>query len=182
MLDALTAEERVNIAVYQQTNRSAVNITTRGPTGDRFLMFETVAEGEGSGTVIDKAGHVLTNFHVVEDAQKIQVTLYDGKPYDAQLIGSDLDTDVAVLQIDAPPASLYPVAFGNSAALLVGQRVSPSAIRSAWSGRSRPASSRASTARCRVGTGAAASSRSSKSTRPSIPATRAGRCWTAMPA
>jgi S1-C subfamily serine protease len=123
VLDSLTAEERVNIAVYQQTNRSAVNITTRGPTGDRFLMFETVAEGEGSGTVIDKAGHVLTNFHVVEDAQKIQVTLYDGKPYDAQLIGGDPDTDVAVLQIDAPPASLYPVVFGNSAALLVGQRV-----------------------------------------------------------
>jgi S1-C subfamily serine protease len=65
----------------------------------------------------------LTNFHVVEGAQKIQVTLYDGKPYDAQLVGGDPDTDVAVLKIDAPAASLYPVVFGNSAGLLVGQRV-----------------------------------------------------------
>jgi S1-C subfamily serine protease len=121
--EGLTPEEQVNVAVYQQVNRSVVNITTRGPSGDRFLMFETVAEGEGSGTVIDKAGHVLTNFHVVEDAQKIAVNLYDGKSYEAQLVGGDPDTDVAVLKIDAPLESLYPVAFGNSAALLVGQRV-----------------------------------------------------------
>ena len=122
-LDALTPDERVNIAVYQQVNRSAVNITTEGPAGDRFLMFETVAEGEGSGTVIDQAGHVLTNFHVIEGAQKIDVTLYDGKSYPGQLIGGDPDTDVAVLRIDAPPAALYPVVFGNSGNLLVGQRV-----------------------------------------------------------
>ena len=123
LLDSLTAEERVNVAVYQQTNRSAVNINTRGLSGDRFLMFETIAEGEGSGTVIDRAGHVLTNFHVVEGAQKIQVTLYDGKSYDARPVGGDIDTDVAVLKIDAPAESLFPVAFGNSAGLLVGQRV-----------------------------------------------------------
>ena len=123
VLDSLTPDERVNIAVYQQTNRSAVNINTLGPSGDRFLMFETIAEGEGSGTVIDRAGHVLTNFHVVEGAQKIQVTLYDGKTYDARLVGGDIDTDVAVLKIDAPPESLFPVVFGNSAGLLVGQRV-----------------------------------------------------------
>ena len=72
VLDSMTPDERVNIAVYQQTNRSTVNIDTLGPSGDRFLMFETIAKGKGSGTVIDQAGHVLTNFHVVEGAQKFK--------------------------------------------------------------------------------------------------------------
>ena len=66
---------------------------------------------------------MLTNFHVVEAAKKIHVTLFDGKTYDAQLVGGDADTDVAVLKIDAPPESLFPVTFGNSSNLLVGQRV-----------------------------------------------------------
>jgi S1-C subfamily serine protease len=122
-LDSMTPDERVNIAVYQQTNRSVVNIDTLGPSGDRFLMFETVAKGKGSGIVIDQAGHVLTNFHVVEGAQKIQVTLYDGKTYDARPVGGDPETDVAVLKIDAPAESLFPVVFGSSSGLLVGQRV-----------------------------------------------------------
>ncbi len=122
-LDSLTPDEQVNVFVYQQANQSAVNINTKGLTGDRFLMFELVAEGEGSGTVIDRLGHVLTNFHVVDGAREIHVTLFDGKTYDARLVGGDADTDVAVLRIDAPPESLCPVAFGNSTGLLVGQRV-----------------------------------------------------------
>ena len=86
-------------------------------------MFEIESEGEGSGIVIDRAGHVLTNFHVVEGAREIHVTLYDGKTYLAKLVGGDPDTDVAVLKIDAPADSLFPVAFGSSSNLLVGQRV-----------------------------------------------------------
>ena len=73
--------------------------------------------------MIDRAGHVLTNFHVVEGAREIRVTLFDGKTYDARLVGGDPDTDVAVLKIDAPAESLFPVAFGSSTNLLVGQRV-----------------------------------------------------------
>jgi S1-C subfamily serine protease len=100
-----------------------VNINTKGIPGDRFLLFEIVSDGEGSGMVIDQAGHVLTNFHVVEGAREIHVTLFDGQTYDAHLVGRDLNTDVAVLKIDAPAGALFPVVFGNSANLLVGQRV-----------------------------------------------------------
>ena len=104
-------------------NRSVVNINTRGLSGDKFLMFDVVSEGEGSGTVIDRTGHVLTNYHVVEGAREIRVTLYDGKAYDARLVGGDPNTDVAVLKIDAPAETLFPVVFGSSTDLLVGQRV-----------------------------------------------------------
>jgi len=120
-LDSLTAEERVNVFVYQQANRGVVNINTKGVSGNIFVTFES--QGEGSGSVIDRQGHVLTNFHVVQAASKINVTLFDGNTYDAQLVGGDPDTDVAVLKINAPPESLFPVAFGSSSNLLVGQRV-----------------------------------------------------------
>jgi S1-C subfamily serine protease len=123
LLDSLTPDERVNVLVYQQVNRSVVNINTKGLSGDRFLLFEIVAEGEGSGMVIDRAGHVVTNFHVVEGAREIHVTLFDGQTYDARLVGGDPNTDVAVLKIDAPADALVPVVFGSSTNLLVGQRV-----------------------------------------------------------
>lgn len=119
----LTPEERINIAVYQLVNRGVVNINTKSVQTDRFMMFEVPSEGEGSGSVIDREGHILTNFHVVDGAKEIQVTLFDGKTYPAGLIGRDPDTDIAVLKIDAPADSLFPVQFGNSANLLVGQRV-----------------------------------------------------------
>jgi S1-C subfamily serine protease len=118
-----TADERVNIWVYEQVNRAVVNIATRGYQGERFLMIEVPSEGEGSGAVIDRQGHILTNFHVVDGARQIQVTLFDGNTYDARLVGQDPATDVAVLKIEAPPPTLFPVAFGNSTPLKVGQRV-----------------------------------------------------------
>ena len=122
-LDELTAEERINVAVYQNVNRSVVNINTRTvqPTG--LALFESQAEGEGSGIIIDRQGHVLTNFHVVDGAREIQVTLANGKSYDARMVGTDAATDVAVLKIEAPVESLVPISFGNSTNLLVGQRV-----------------------------------------------------------
>lgn len=123
VLDSLTPDERINVMVYQQVNRSVVNINTKGVAGNALLVFEIVAEGEGSGSVIDRSGHILTNYHVVEGAQKISVTLFDGQTYDARLVGGDPDTDVAVLKIDAPAESLFPVAIGHSGNLLVGQRV-----------------------------------------------------------
>jgi len=122
----LTPEERVNIAVYETANRSAVNISTHSVHTDRFFLFERVAKGEGSGTIIDRDGHIVTNYHVVEGARQVEVTLFDGKEYqsyDAQLVGADPETDVAVLKIDAPTKSLFPVTLGDSDRLQVGQRV-----------------------------------------------------------
>jgi S1-C subfamily serine protease len=118
-----TPDERVNIQVYEDANRGVVNITTKGFQGDRFLLIEIPSEGEGSGVVLDRQGHVLTNFHVVDGARQIQVTLFDGTTYAARLVGQDPATDVAVLKIEAPPQALYPVVLGSSSNLRVGQRV-----------------------------------------------------------
>jgi S1-C subfamily serine protease len=120
--DGYTPEERVNIAVYENVNRAVVNINTRGVRSGGFFGFETT-EGEGSGSVIDKTGHILTNYHVIENAREIEVTLFDASKHRAQMVGQDPDNDVAVIRIHAPPEMLHPVVFGNSAKLKVGQRV-----------------------------------------------------------
>ncbi len=119
--DWLSPDERVNVAVYEKVNRSVVNIDTR-TEADSFFPVETPS-GAGSGSVLDKEGHILTNYHVVEGAREVLVTLYDGSQFEAQPIGLDPDTDMAVIKIDAPPESLFPVRLGDSSRLLVGQRV-----------------------------------------------------------
>jgi S1-C subfamily serine protease len=121
--DNFTAEERVNIAVYETSNRSVVNITTKGFQGERFLLLEVPSEGEGSGVVLDRQGHILTNYHVIDGARQMQVTLFDGNNYDAKLVGGDPSTDVAVVKVTAPAEALFPVVFGSSTDLKVGQRV-----------------------------------------------------------
>ena len=123
--DALTPEELVNIAVYEKVNRSVVNIRTETLRNDAFffLEVEVPGEGAGSGLVLDTRGHVLTNYHVIEDARVIEVTLFDGKNYDARIVGNDETTDVTVLKINAPAEALFPVELGDSTRLLVGQRV-----------------------------------------------------------
>ncbi len=121
--EGLTEEEKVHVRVYEAVNRSVVNISTKSLQTDGFFMFQVPSEGAGSGVVIDKQGRVVTNYHVIEDARQIQVTLYDGVVYEAELLGIDRNTDVAVLQIAAPAESLFPVVFGDSSSLLVGQRV-----------------------------------------------------------
>jgi S1-C subfamily serine protease len=123
ILQDLTPEERVNVTVYQNVNRGVVNINTKSVQTNRLTMFEVPSEGEGSGSVIDRNGHILTNFHVVDGAKEIQVTLFDGRGYRARLVGVDPETDMAVLKIEAPAESLFPVPLGSSASLLVGQRV-----------------------------------------------------------
>ncbi len=124
-LAELTPEERVHIWVYELCNRSVAHITTKSVREGALLLFavEIPAEGEGSGVVLDRQGHILTNAHVVEGAQEIQATLFNGKSYAARLVGQDLITDVAVLKIDAAPEDLFPVMFGDSNRLRVGQRV-----------------------------------------------------------
>jgi S1-C subfamily serine protease len=121
---SLTPEELTNIRVYQGASRGVVNILTQTVSSSRFFMLPSPGEGAGSGSVLDKRGHILTNFHVIEDADKIQVTLPGGeKPYDGKLVGTDPENDIAVLKIDAPAEELFPVPVGISDKLQVGQRV-----------------------------------------------------------
>jgi len=121
--DELTPDERVNVAVYERVNRSVVNITTLIVRPDMFLMAEPPSEGAGSGSVLDQDGHLLTNYHVIEGARQVRVTLFNGETYDAQLIGADPVYDIAVLRVTAPRELLFPVEFGDSSPLKVGQNV-----------------------------------------------------------
>src|SRR5262245_60560953 len=121
---SLTQEELTNIRVYDGANRGVVNVLTKTVSYDRFFMLPSPAEGAGSGSVLDKQGHILTNYHVVEDANKVWVTLPGGKdPFEGEIVGQDPDNDIAVLKINAPPDELFPVPIGTSENLRVGQRV-----------------------------------------------------------
>ena len=111
VLKELDPEERNNVMVYATVNKSVVNITTESETGT------------GSGFVIDKQGHLLTNYHVIQGAGAVRVTLFDGSNHAAKLVGQDASNDVAVLQIRAPADKLFPVTFGDSSRVMVGQKI-----------------------------------------------------------
>lgn len=114
-------DERIQVRVYENTNRSVVNIQTITFTRDLFSVVPSA--GAGSGWVFDKLGHIVTNYHVVGESQRIQVTLADGSAYKAEVVGTDPPNDVAVLKIDAPAEALNPVTLGDSTLLKVGQKV-----------------------------------------------------------
>ena len=109
-----------NIGVYKRVLPSVVNITSTTVTLDFFYGY-VPAEGQGSGFILDKQGHVLTNFHVIANARKIEVQTYDKHRYTAQVIGKDRFHDLALLQIDAP--NLTPAVLASSHDLQVGQQV-----------------------------------------------------------
>ena len=119
-----SVEEKVNISVYENVNRGVVHITTRMARQDSFFFFESQApEGAGSGSILDKKGHILTNFHVIEDAKSARVTLFNNESFPAQAVGADPDNDIAVLKIDAPPEMLFPIELGDSSSMRVGQKI-----------------------------------------------------------
>jgi S1-C subfamily serine protease len=121
--DPISPEETINVRVYEACNRSVVNINTKIVRTDNVFNLAIPQEGSGSGWVLDAQGRIVTNFHVIEDAENIEVTLFDGSSYPAKLVGTDPATDIAVIQIDAPAASLIPLQFGDSSVLKVGQKV-----------------------------------------------------------
>jgi len=121
--DGMTFEERIAVAVYENVNKSVVNINTKMVKANAFFLFDGSSEGAGSGSVLDKAGHILTNYHVVEGASQVQVTTHDGKTHDAHFIGADPVNDVAVIKIDVPAEELFPVSLGDSGRMRVGMRV-----------------------------------------------------------
>ena len=118
--DGLDAEEQNNITVYHKNIGSVVNITSKAVTFDFFYGL-VPEEGQGSGFIIDKEGHILTNYHVIADARQIEVTLHNRKKYGATIVGVDRSHDLAVVQIKAP--ELTPMVLGDSSKLQVGQKV-----------------------------------------------------------
>jgi S1-C subfamily serine protease len=118
--DGLDAEEQNNITVYHKNIGSVVNITSKAVTFDFFYGL-VPEEGQGSGFIIDKDGHILTNYHVVADARQVEVTLHNRKKYKATIVGLDRSHDLAVIQIKAP--ELTPMVLGDSGNLQVGQKV-----------------------------------------------------------
>lgn len=119
---SITEDEKNNIAVYEKAADGVVNITSIAVQLDFFFNpFPT--QGSGSGSIIDTKGHILTNHHVVANAQKLEVTLADGSKWPAKLIGSDPDNDLAVIKIDAPREKLKVIPMGDSRNLKIGQKV-----------------------------------------------------------
>ena len=119
----LSDEERNNIEVYQKYSQGVVNITTTTVGYDFFLRPVPMESGTGSGAIIDTQGHIVTNFHVIREAERLEVTLPDKTKHIAKVVGSDPNNDLAVIQIDLPRAGLIPIPVGTSKGLQVGQKV-----------------------------------------------------------
>ena len=104
----LTADEQNNIDIYRKAAPAVVHITSIVVQRDFFLGV-VPREGTGSGVIIDPKGHILTNNHVIKDAQRIEVTLSDGSKWRGRLVGTDPDNDLAIIQIDAPLKNKFPI-------------------------------------------------------------------------
>ncbi len=120
----LAEEEQAVVELFRTASPSVVFITTAAVRRDAFSMnlFE-IPRGMGSGFLWDDRGHVITNYHVVQGADRAQVTLADHSNWPARLVGRSAEKDLAVLQIEAPAARLRPLPIGRSADLQVGQAV-----------------------------------------------------------
>jgi len=119
-------EEQLVINLYARVSPSVVNINVIGAEVPGFpespLPEEFFQQGLGSGFVIDTDGHIVTNNHVVEGARRIQVRFSDDTEAEAEVVGTDPHTDLAVIKVDVPAAMLHPVELGDSDTLRVGQR------------------------------------------------------------
>jgi S1-C subfamily serine protease len=118
----LSEDERVNIEIYEALSRSVVNVTsTRLELG--FWLQPVPRQGTGSGFLIDDRGLILTNHHVIQDARQLQITLFDESKHDAEIVGRDPLSDLALLRIDCPPGVCRPIKLSEGADLRVGQKV-----------------------------------------------------------
>ncbi|MGH7853739.1 MAG: S1C family serine protease [Candidatus Binatia bacterium] len=120
----LSGDEKSTIALFRQASPAVVNITAIGVQRDFFtLNLHQIPQGTGSGFVWDNNGNVITNFHVIQNADAAQVTLADQSNWKARVVGVAPDKDLAVLRIDAPSNRLQPIPIGTSKDLQVGQSV-----------------------------------------------------------
>jgi len=121
-LYTVTNDEENSIQIYENLNNAVVNITT--VTFEYNWFLEPIPkEGTGSGSIIDQQGHILTNYHVVKDAQKLNITLADGEEYEGKVIGVDAENDLAVIKFNPRGKSLVAIPFGTSINIKVGQKV-----------------------------------------------------------
>ncbi|MEQ8406865.1 MAG: trypsin-like peptidase domain-containing protein [Gammaproteobacteria bacterium] len=119
-----TNDETNNIEVFKLASPSVVNITNSRLVRSFYsLNPQEVPQGSGTGFIWNDEGYIVTNFHVVQQADRVMVTLQDGTTYDARAVGVDPDKDLAVLKIEAPEQELSPVTPGDSASLEVGRKV-----------------------------------------------------------
>ncbi len=122
--NGLGGEEKNNIRIFEKVAPAVVFINTITLERDFFsLNIYEIPKGTGSGFVWDKEGRIVTNFHVIEGASKVEVTLADSSTWKAALVGAAPDKDIAVLKISAPPERLTPIPLGTSSDLKVGQKV-----------------------------------------------------------
>src|ERR1043165_1579741 len=119
---ATVSDEQNNIEIYKAISPGVAFINTTSVSQD-FFGNEQEGKGNGSGSVIDSNGDILTNYHVIEGAQKLTVSFGGDKVYPARVIGGDPDTDLAVIKIDPPATGLTVVPLGDSDKLTVGQKV-----------------------------------------------------------
>ena len=121
---AADQEEMLLESIYRRASASVVHIRVGQSTSSTATPYgqESPRQGEGSGFVWDAAGHIVTNYHVIEDADTIEVEFFDGTTVRARLIGGDADADLAVIQVEADASRLHPVTMGDSDGLFVGQR------------------------------------------------------------
>ena len=121
---ALGDGEKQTIRLFREASPSVVYITSLAVGYDRFRMNVTeIPRGTGSGFIWDRAGHIVTNFHVIANAERLSVTLWDDSTWKARRVGIAPDKDLAVIQIEAPANRLRPIPLGVSKGLLVGQKV-----------------------------------------------------------
>lgn len=119
-----TNDEENNIEVFKRASPSVVYITNSRLVRSFYsLNPQEVPQGSGSGFIWSKDGYIVTNYHVIQQANRVTVTLQDGSTYNATAVGFEPNKDLAVLKIDAPPEKLVPVAVGDSSLLEVGRKV-----------------------------------------------------------
>lgn len=120
----LSSDEQNVIEVYKRFSPSVVFIANAANAGSRFsLNITQIPRGTGSGFIWDHDGHIVTNYHVIEGASSIIVRLQDQSNWRAHVVGTDIENDIAVIRIGAPPDKLQPVIIADSSKLQVGQRV-----------------------------------------------------------
>jgi putative serine protease PepD len=120
--EALTRSEENTIRVFQLVSPGVVNITSTS-IGRDFFFNPVPTAGSGSGVIVNRSGHIVTSYHVVQGSSHLEVTLADGSRWQASVVGTSPRTDLAVIKIEAPPKQLKPLQLGSSASLRVGQKV-----------------------------------------------------------